>query len=103
MNTTSRTVIHSTCPHCGDWHNGACPEIRAIEYYPDGRVKRVEYERGQGKPFYQLPSVPPQQYEQRDPLPWEGPFTVTCDMALPREAPAAMVRQSRLHEMLETH
>lgn len=42
------------CPHCDCYHNGACPEVRAIEYYPNGKVKRVEFERGQGKPAYQL-------------------------------------------------
>ena len=31
------------CPHCGNWHSGQCPRIKAIELHPDGTVKRVEY------------------------------------------------------------
>jgi hypothetical protein len=58
---TTGTVSMSTCPHCGGWHNGACPQVRAIEYWPNGSVKRVEYERGQG-------GVPVQQVG-RQPLP----------------------------------
>lgn len=28
------------------YHIGACPRVRSIEYYPDGAVKRVEFQRG---------------------------------------------------------
>jgi hypothetical protein len=31
------------CGHCGSHHSVQCPRIKAIEYYPDGTVKRVEY------------------------------------------------------------
>jgi ATP-dependent Clp protease ATP-binding subunit ClpC len=31
------------CPHCGAQHAGACPLVKAVDYYPDGSVKRVEY------------------------------------------------------------
>jgi hypothetical protein len=31
------------CAHCGLHHGPVCPRIKAIEYYPDGSVKRVEY------------------------------------------------------------
>lgn len=41
---THTTADESTnCPHCGYIHSGPCPRIKAIEYYPDGTVKRVEY------------------------------------------------------------
>lgn len=32
------------CPYCGNMHtDGAmCPRVKAIEYHPDGTVKRVE-------------------------------------------------------------
>lgn len=33
----------NTCGHCGMIHGPACPRIRAIEYYENGTVKRVEY------------------------------------------------------------
>ena len=25
------------------WHQGACPKVKAIEYHPNGTVKRVEF------------------------------------------------------------
>ena len=36
------------CPWCSGlggqvYHAGVCPRVRAIEYYPDGTVKRVEF------------------------------------------------------------
>ena len=31
------------CPHCGMFHTTTCPRIAAIEYHPDGTVKRVEF------------------------------------------------------------
>ena len=27
------------------YHSGPCPHIKAIEYFPDGTVKRVEFSR----------------------------------------------------------
>lgn len=39
--------IPGACPYCSSpWsaqiHGGACPRIKAIEYHPNGTVKRVE-------------------------------------------------------------
>ena len=31
------------CRYCGHFHGVRCPEVKAIEYFPDGTVKRVEY------------------------------------------------------------
>lgn len=31
------------CQHCGLIHGATCPLIAAIEYYPDGSVKRIEF------------------------------------------------------------
>ena len=33
------------CEHCGATlpHAGKCPSVKAVEYYPNGRIKRVEY------------------------------------------------------------
>lgn len=31
------------CQHCGRVHLSRCPDIKAIEYHPDGSIKRVEY------------------------------------------------------------
>lgn len=42
-NTTLSLLSYSYCGHCGGYHTGVCPRIKAIEYHPDGRVKRIEY------------------------------------------------------------
>ena len=31
------------CQWCGQTHGIRCPELRAIEYYENGSIKRVEY------------------------------------------------------------
>lgn len=36
------------CPHCSgpfSWvmHSGRCPWVEAIEYHPNGSIKRIEY------------------------------------------------------------
>jgi len=35
------------CPWCGGYHIGVCPHVRAIEYHPNGEVKRVELWRNE--------------------------------------------------------
>jgi hypothetical protein len=35
--------MNEPCAHCGNIHQGNCPRIKAIEYFADGAVKRVEY------------------------------------------------------------
>lgn len=32
------------CGHCGLYHRAVCQRIKVIEYYPDGSLKRVEYD-----------------------------------------------------------
>lgn len=32
-----------TCQHCGQFHKTTCPRIKALEYFPDGTVRRVEF------------------------------------------------------------
>lgn len=43
--TDSSALLTPNCEHCGHagTHAGACPKIKAIEYYADGSTKRVEY------------------------------------------------------------
>lgn len=42
METAQKT--DEKCQHCGMLHSGVtCPRIAAIDYYPDGAVRRVEY------------------------------------------------------------
>lgn len=31
------------CKICGNYHSTQCPWIKAIEFYPDGKVKRTEF------------------------------------------------------------
>lgn len=31
------------CRHCGFTHGPLCPSVKAIEYHPDGTIKRIEY------------------------------------------------------------
>lgn len=37
--------MSAACQHCGSVvaHQGKCPLVKAIEYFPNGMVKRVEY------------------------------------------------------------
>lgn len=41
MNTTAGTS--TACQYCGQYHGARCPLVKAIDYYPDGTVKRVEF------------------------------------------------------------
>lgn len=36
-------IASGACGHCGVYHSGPCPRVKAIEYYPNGTIKRVEY------------------------------------------------------------
>ena len=31
------------CPYCQHYHGGNCPAVKAIEYHPNGQIKRVEF------------------------------------------------------------
>ena len=36
------------CPYCSHlplyvYHGGKCPKVKSIEYYPDGSVRKVEF------------------------------------------------------------
>lgn len=31
------------CPYCGMFHTAICHTVKAIEYHPDGSMKRVEF------------------------------------------------------------
>jgi hypothetical protein len=39
----SQVQVTPSCRWCGGCHDGICRHVRAIEYYPDGAVKRVEF------------------------------------------------------------
>jgi hypothetical protein len=43
--SSSTSAPEGGCMYCGSWpaHGpGACPMVRAVEYYPDGTIKRIE-------------------------------------------------------------
>lgn len=47
----STTAVQiAACGHCGRIHGAVCSRVKAIEYYPDGRIKRVEYVAEQAWP-----------------------------------------------------
>lgn len=44
----TQSAIQGGCPYCSGpsqavFHGGTCPLVKAIEYHPDGGVKRVEF------------------------------------------------------------
>ncbi len=41
--TFTPSTHYAPCPYCGHGHTGTCPKVRAIDYYQDGTVKRVEF------------------------------------------------------------
>lgn len=42
--TVIDNLFGGRCQWCSQYHGGRmCPEIKAIEYYEDGRIKRVEF------------------------------------------------------------
>ena len=48
---STATPGHGACPWCsGEYtnviHSGPCPRIKAIEYHPNGTIKRVEFNEG---------------------------------------------------------
>ena len=45
MTPTCSTTKPQNYVYCGSTHEspGACPMVKALEYYPDGTLKRVEF------------------------------------------------------------
>lgn len=40
---SSSTTNLSLCPYCGVHHTAKCSLVKAMEYHPDGSLKRVEF------------------------------------------------------------
>jgi hypothetical protein len=57
---TSASTGTAPCQHCGLHHQGVCPRVKAIEYYPDGTVKRVEFKGASDYPPPLAVSLPGQ-------------------------------------------
>jgi hypothetical protein len=56
----------SECKWCGMIHGPRCPSVKAIEYFPDGTIKRVEFMT----PADRSPSI-----QYYNPWPWQVPQT----------------------------
>jgi hypothetical protein len=66
MTTSSNAV--PVCEHCGMSHpNRTCTLIKAIEYHPNGQIKRVEFKTAQDWP--QVQTIDP---------PWQNPVISTA-------------------------
>jgi hypothetical protein len=46
------------CGYCGMIHGPRCPSVQAIEYYPDGSVKRVEFVKYEAVQITRIPNDP---------------------------------------------
>lgn len=57
------------CTYCGssDRHQGICPSVKAMEYYPDGTLKRVELKTAADYP--PLASTSPREWVTGQPKP----------------------------------
>mgnify|MGYP001594088586 CR=1 FL=1 len=75
------TSVLEPCQWCGmSGHTGICPTIKAIEYFEDGQIKRVEFKVPADYMTPILPSPPLPIWPQNPPW-WGsvtyGPSTVT--------------------------
>lgn len=57
------------CPYCSDdyqkiSHGGTCPRVKAIEYYPNGTIKRVEFHGPHPQRVLDVSDMTPRQAEQ---------------------------------------
>ena len=47
---TNAAKVEGYCPYCSSppstyvFHIGKCPKVKAIEYHPNGTIKRIEFE-----------------------------------------------------------
>lgn len=56
MSSTWTVVSDNGCPYCNNgifavYHRGICPKVKSIEYFPDGRTKKVEFKDDKEKQF----------------------------------------------------
>ena len=46
MATTLTTEPQRSCQWCGRYHPGRCPEVKSLEFFQNGMVKRIEFVDG---------------------------------------------------------
>lgn len=39
----AKLAKQNQCPYCDNTHEGQCPKVKAIEYFENGQVKRIEF------------------------------------------------------------
>lgn len=44
-------ALNRKCQWCGSDHMGQCPKVSAVEYFPNGTIKRVEFHHGAQRAF----------------------------------------------------
>jgi len=54
---SSDAATYVKCKWCGMVHDIKCPAVKAFEYYPDGRIRRIE--------FFNFAEMFPQAAEQK--------------------------------------
>ncbi len=75
---TSSIPGYNKCPHCDALHGGpVCPYVKAIEYYQNGNVKRVEYHTTPPRPYEtpMMPTIPQPMF----PSPWYPGLPIATD------------------------
>lgn len=43
ISPSATSGLGPVCTWCGCYHNTKCPLVKAIEYHPNGAIKRVEF------------------------------------------------------------
>lgn len=71
------TTKITNCQFCGNDHGVQCPTVKAIEYFPNGKVKRVEF-KSAADYAWPMPTMP-----TSPPYPPQGP-TFTTTWGLPQ-------------------
>ncbi len=69
------------CPFCSNetskiFHTGTCPRVKSIEYYENGKVKRIEFK---DDPLYVRPPSQPIIIQPQIPDWLKPPYTITSD------------------------
>lgn len=61
MSANATSFPDGSCPYCGGWgHNTfRCPRVAAVEYHPNGTLKRIE--------LHPLSAVPPSTRSPQEP------------------------------------
>lgn len=58
---------HPACIHCGGWHTKACPRVKKLRFYANGKIEEVEYwpssEVDWSNVVWDLPGQDPEQVE----------------------------------------